>query len=407
MKNNRILIVSVDFLPSVGGISTMIHHLANALVGQGCTVAVLGPQGSSIPPDFPCEYDLIVDQGSNVKKRASWNSSEEEARIFSLLEDIHKSKQFDCIMLMHPFYYGTAVASFCFRKKILLTSFFYGYELRSLIVGERSLKRRILDYFMGKRGSLLAKTRYVIGKSDHIFAISGYTKNLVTALQPKKTDQISISGCGISVDDYSRECALSPVFDRKEREERRLELSLSTDRTIGFAGRLVPSKNVDLLVRALKHAPNVQLVVFGDGPERIKLQRLSEEIGVSSRITWLGAVSEETKWQVLRAIDVLVLPSKELPNGAVEGFGIVLLEGTAAGAPVIAARSGGMTDVVTNGNTGFLCDPNDEKDLADKVLKLVGDDALSIELVERARSQIDSKFNWNSISENVARKVRG
>jgi len=383
----------------------MIHHLANSLANHGHRIQILGPRGSSLPATLSCKYKLIVDQHSAIEKHPGILKKNEDRRIFSLLEEIRNNSQFDCVLLMHPFYYGNGCTIFCSKNSIPMISFFYGLELRSLITKNTSWKNKLSNILYGKNKYGISKVRNIIKKSTYVFAISNYTKKLVLTIYKKNPEKIFISGCGIDMQDFRREESISPIFSKKIRQIRREELGLTQKTTVGFLGRLVLSKNAEIIIKSLAHLPDIHLLIMGEGNDSARLKKISKDIGVESRITWMGSVTEERKWTVLRSLDVLILPSKELANGAAEGFGIALLEGSAAGAPVIAARSGGMTDVVSDKITGLLFETDNEMDLADKINNLVSDENLCIALVSNARSQIIARFNWDTIAKTVMKRI--
>jgi glycosyltransferase involved in cell wall biosynthesis len=135
--------------------------------------------------------------------------------------------------------------------------------------------------------------------------------------------------------------------------------------TVAAVGRMTHEKGFDVLLRGLSKVPTVDLVLIGDGVSRPILESLAVDLGVADRITWAGWTSERwtTKWNV----DLLVVPSR------VEGFGLVAVEAMLAGIPVIAARVGGLPEVVRDGETGVLVPPEDPDALASAISALKAD----------------------------------
>lgn len=131
----------------------------------------------------------------------------------------------------------------------------------------------------------------------------------------------------------------------------REELGLPQGVFLGVTvGRLVKRKAIDELIRVLVHpgCAQVHLAVVGDGPELPALRRCAAESGVGERVTFLGQVEEERKWQVLEAADVYLSTTMH------EGFGLVYLEAMAAGKPIITYDHGGQVDFLVHGETGYL-----------------------------------------------------
>lgn len=399
-QNFNLMVVAVDFFPKVGGISTMVHHLCNALVDIGANVIVIAPSGSYIPDEFDAKYHLVVDSDSNITQRNGSEATKQDRRIINFFCDQHKIYSFDRVLLMHPFYYGLPAVKFSRKNKLPISSMFYGYELNALLVEKHSHFRSLLSRIMGPR-SVKERAFEVIKESDEILAISNFTKKLVEKV--KGHGLIRVTGCGISQNDFDREIQISPRYDQVIRKKVRHKLKIHDPnrQMVLFVGRLVASKHVDLIITALQYLPEVSLVVVGEGPELPKLKSLAEKMGVYPQVNWVGKVSENIKWQYMRAADVFILSSTEMPTGQVEGFGIVLLEASAAGAPVIASRSGGMVDVVDNDSNGLLCDPYDPRDLAEKIDYILANEDMAAKYVEGAREKIKTRFNWKTIALNM------
>jgi glycosyltransferase involved in cell wall biosynthesis len=273
-------------------------------------------------------------------------------------------------------------------------------DLRSKLIRPNRMKEAITRLASPVTGLTTSKQRVftLLRAVDRVFAISRYTADLVW--RAARRDAV-VTGCGISEESWERECSITPEHSPSEKQVWRKVIGIAEGPTVGFVGRLVPSKNVALLLQALCDLPDVQAVIVGDGSCSASLRMQAESLGVARRVHWLGSQDEQTKWASLRAMDVFCLPSKELPTGAVEGFGIVLLEATAAGTPVVAARSGGMVDVVEDRVTGLLCDPLDAKSLASAIARLIQDPCLAAQCVLNARRQIRDRFNWDTVAHTV------
>ena len=140
--------------------------------------------------------------------------------------------------------------------------------------------------------------------------------------------------------------------------------------TVAFAGRLVPKKGADILIRAMatvvERLPSARLLVAGDGPERPGLERLVGELGLGRQVTMTGHLAEPELEQRLRGVWVQAVPStyeEPFPNVAVEA----MMRGTA----VVATAVGGSTEIVRDVRTGYLVPPADPATLAGALLKLL------------------------------------
>lgn len=126
------------------------------------------------------------------------------------------------------------------------------------------------------------------------------------------------------------------------------------------------------------------LALVGDGPERVPAQRLARELGVEADVRFLGG--QETMEELLAMADVLLLPSET------ESFGLVALEAMSCGTPVVASDRGGLPEVVKDGDTGFLRDPDDVEGMAQAVLVLLDDRARARAMGERGREVACERF---------------
>ena len=144
---------------------------------------------------------------------------------------------------------------------------------------------------------------------------------------------------------------------------------------IVFLGRLVSDKGVDLLLRAYAELdrPDWPLTIIGTGPEGALLKRLAEELGISSRVLFLGPLQGEALVRVLNQHELMVVPSQWR-----EPFGVVVLEGLACGCVVLASDGGGLPDAV--GCAGLLFRRGDQVDLATKLHELIENEELRARL---------------------------
>jgi glycosyltransferase involved in cell wall biosynthesis len=162
-------------------------------------------------------------------------------------------------------------------------------------------------------------------------------------------------------------------------EASRSQLGLPSDRFIAITvGRLVKRKGIDQLLQALAR-PECQealLYVVGDGPERAPLTALSKELGLEDRVVFTGRVEEDHKWQLLECADAYVSATLH------EGFGLVYLEGMAAGLPVVTFDHGGQVDFLRHDETGYVVPAGDVAGLAAAISRLMANP----EEVERFRA---------------------
>ncbi|MBN1401762.1 MAG: glycosyltransferase family 4 protein [Anaerolineae bacterium] len=168
-------------------------------------------------------------------------------------------------------------------------------------------------------------------------------------------------------------------------------------------GRLVPRKGIDTVLRALAllqpRLPQIRYQIVGDGPDRGRLEALVETLDLSSRVDFVGHVPDEALPDYYRNAHIFVMPAREEDKGrSVEGFGIVYLEASASGLPVVAGRSGGAVEAVRAGETGLLVDPDAPHALAEALWRLLQDEPLRHRLGRAGRAWVESEMNWERVA---------
>jgi len=184
----------------------------------------------------------------------------------------------------------------------------------------------------------------------------------------------------------------------------RERLGLSDQPLLLTVGRLVPRKGIDTVLRALpsiaERCPDVAYVVVGTGPDRSRLQGLADHLGVQDRVRFVGDVDHDRLPLYYSAADLFVMPAREDPPD-VEGFGLVFLEANACGTPVIGARSGGIPDAIHDGETGLLVPPNAPEAFADAAVRVLTDPDLAETLARQGRHRAVNEASWDHIAARI------
>jgi glycosyltransferase involved in cell wall biosynthesis len=168
---------------------------------------------------------------------------------------------------------------------------------------------------------------------------------------------------------------------------------------IGYVGRLVPEKGVDLLIRALADLPpqigGWRLEIVGQGPERESLIRLARSLHIADRIAFAGQIPSGRIPTLYRELDALVVPSRTRPNWK-EQFGRIIIEAMASGVPVIGSDSGAIPGVI--GDAGLLFPEDNTKALTECLATLMQDEALRCELAARGRARALEHFTHAQVA---------
>ena len=166
--------------------------------------------------------------------------------------------------------------------------------------------------------------------------------------------------------------------------------------------RLVPRKGQDTLIRAwpaVKRAvPDAMLLIGSGGPYRKDLERIVRETGVERDVVFTGSVPWEDLPLYYAVGDVFAMPCRTRRAGLdVEGLGIVYLEASATGLPVVAGNSGGAPDAVVEGETGYVVPGDSVDQTARRVADLLADPQLSAKLGTAGREWVEARWQWSTI----------
>ncbi|MFJ2630608.1 glycosyltransferase family 4 protein [Streptomyces sp. NPDC087422] len=186
----------------------------------------------------------------------------------------------------------------------------------------------------------------------------------------------------------------------------RARLGLADRPVVVCVSRLVPRKGQDTLIQAmpriLHEVPDTALLIVGGGPYRGDLEKLAERTGVGHAVRFTGPVPWEELPAHYGAGDVFAMPCRTRRGGLdVEGLGIVYLEASATGLPVIAGDSGGAPDAVLDGETGWVVAGGSPAQCADRVLTLLRDPELRARMGERGRRWVEDAWRWDLLAQRL------
>lgn len=176
--------------------------------------------------------------------------------------------------------------------------------------------------------------------------------------------------------------------------------------------RLVARKGQDTLIDALarvrRQIPDTALLLVGRGREHDRLLTLARDRGVAEHVVLTGGVAPDQLPAHYAAGDVFAMPCRTRRGGLdVEGLGIVYLEASAVGLPVIAGASGGAPDAVRDGQTGFVVDGREVAAVADALVRLLGDDALRARMGAAGRAWVTRDWPWDVVATRLTELLQG
>jgi glycosyltransferase involved in cell wall biosynthesis len=218
----------------------------------------------------------------------------------------------------------------------------------------------------------------VFAGASRVTAVSQFLAGDLGRLLPELTSRVAVTPMPVDVADFQK-------GDR--------QVKVAPPRIL-YAGNLVPSKGVDLLLEAAavlsKRGAQFELRILGEGPARDALRSLAERLEIGHRVNWSGFVPQQQMPLEYGASTVTVLPSR----GSAEGLGLTLVEALLAGSAVVGTRAGGIPEVVRHEETGLLA-REDPLDLAHQLERLLADQQLRTRLTRAGKDHVVATYSPN------------
>lgn len=229
---------------------------------------------------------------------------------------------------------------------------------------------------VGADRSYLPITRYGLQQSDGVTAVSRFLKQ--ATIETFDFDEIEVIPNFICACHYTK-LPESPLRDELSPHGEKLLVHVSNFRAVKR-----PVDCVEIFAKVKKKGGKARLVMVGDGPEQSACYYRAEQLGVKDDTIFVGKQANIADY--LGVADVFLLPSE------LESFGLAALEAEACEVPVIATRIGGIPEVVTDGETGFLSDIADTEKMSDDVMRLLNDEEMRLEFGRKARESAVSRY---------------
>jgi phosphatidylinositol alpha-1,6-mannosyltransferase len=234
--------------------------------------------------------------------------------------------------------------------------------------------------------------KYYLDCADGIVTVSRYTKNTIIEMFDIPGDKIRLISNGVDLE----KC--QPVSSSRARL---VSTKSSPEALIFSVGRLIKRKGFDVAIEAMaivhRQYSDAQLVIAGEGEKLKELEVRIRELNLGDVVRMAGRLSHHELMSFYQDCDIFLMPNRELENGDTEGFGLVFLEANAFKKPVIGGNAGGAVDAIIHGDTGILVDGNSAGDVADAILKLLGNESLRREMGEKG-------YQW-AVKNDVKYKV--
>ena len=364
------LLITADFPPIEGGISTVSLSLARKLQQKN-------HKFTALVPHFPGMEEFDRNEGYDIRRVPGywWRWS----RVVPLAVTQNKwfkqnKNQINRILAMN-FSFGGLWGLYQ-RFGIPYRIFAYGFEFLRF-EDNPIMKRIILRIYAG---------------AEKIYSISEFTR--------KSLIEFGVDESRIEV----MQIAIDPITYQRDRTQARGRLlpEIGDAPLLLTVGRLIPRKGHNTVLSAMDNLrssyPDLHYAIVGRGPEESNLQGMVCKFGFDDRVHFVGYVDEFDLPDWYAASDIMVMPAAEI-KGSVEGYGLVFLEAGAAGLPVIGSRSGGIPEAIIENETGFLVSPGDHEELALKISKLIDDSAIRKSLGQKGR--IRAEQLWENFAKDI------
>ncbi|EGD55830.1 glycosyltransferase family 4 protein [Gordonia neofelifaecis] len=241
--------------------------------------------------------------------------------------------------------------------------------------------------------------RYIGDHSDAITYVSRYTRNrFAAAFGPRAA--LEYVSCGVDVDRFAP--------DPEARRALRDRYGLGDAPVVLCLSRLVPRKGQDALIRTwptiLSAVPDARLMIVGGGPYAERLHELAASVGVTESVTFTGGVPADELPMHHAMADVFAMPTRTRGRGLdVEGLGIVFLEASASGVPVVAGDSGGAPETVRQGVTGTVVDGRDHVRIAEAIIEILTSPRLAAAMGAAGREWAVENWQWKKQAARLMR----
>lgn len=225
-----------------------------------------------------------------------------------------------------------------------------------------------------------------------VIVCSDFMKSEVNRYFNCPSDKVDVIYNGVDPDKFQFE------WCEKDRAAWRSKLALPHEKIVMYVGRFVREKGIHVLLNAanvvLANQPDTKFVIVGGG-HRESLEKFVRWAGLKDKVLFTGFMANRSLHQLYRCADVAVFPSLYEP------FGIVALEGMAAGAAVVASDAGGLREVVLHDKTGTTAYAGDAASLGWAILRVLQDPAHAAKLKTNAEARLRQEFDWGKIADQT------
>ncbi|HEX5936698.1 MAG TPA: glycosyltransferase family 4 protein [Actinomycetota bacterium] len=368
MEIARVLIVTNDFPPRVGGIQRTLGSLCAALPADRVSVVAPASEGAAAF-DGSVPYRVVRERSRFIWPTPSFARRLEDEIDRSGAQVVVFGDAFP-LALLGPRLAGRGTPSI-----VLVHGF---------------------DHWLSTTPIAHSVMRRMTSRAARVAACSAFIARRVRTAVPRSVP-VSVLHPGADVERFRPDLPTADLRDRHGLGDRPLVVCVS---------RLVARKGQDVLIRSMRsvqrRVPEAALLIVGSGPHERALRALAERAPTGS-VTFVGEVPESDLPRYYALGDVFAMPCRtRLAGLEVEGWGNVFLEAAACGRPVVVGDSGGSREALIHGQTGLLVDGTDVDAVADALASLLEDPPYAERLGKAGRAWVERKHTWSTVAERLA-----
>lgn len=361
-KINKFLLVTGDFPPIKGGISTLLYELWKRIPPESALVVTPKSQGSD-------EFD--------------------RQQKFKIVRTVYSPRYLTPLIL--------AITSIILIRKEDIKALLCGEVMTAGLSGylcKILFGRKYFVYLHGSefreyRGLWFLLISLILKNANKVITNSFFSKREFLRNLDISEEKVMVLSPGVDTLRFHPEVDISNVINKYNLKNKKILLTVS---------RLEENKGIDKMIKLLpgirQRFPEVIYLIVGKGPEEDYLKDLVADVSPEG-IIFAGEVTDRDLPEYYVAADMFILLTQEVPTrGFVEGFGIVFLEASACGKPIISGRTGGAVEAIVDTQTGFLVDPSNDKEITEAIEKLLTDRELGRKLGRQGRKRMVEEFSW-------------
>ncbi len=364
----KTLVITLEHPPQVGGIATYVDALSGSL--EPDKTIVLAPlHKDSKEWDENVNYKILRRPFYYKLFWPHW------LKLYFEVKKIIKQEKIELIMIHHILPVG--YVAYLIKKKFKIPYIIFSHGTDIAYAAADKKKRK-------KAHVVAREALQVVVNSESL------KKRTVAAFPDIELKTTVLYPC-------PDEDFLTPP-EQEGLQKMRDQLALEGKKVILTISRLAEGKGFPLLIRVMseifKTVPHLVWIIVGDGPKKEEIITDIREHNLQNVVRFIGEVPHHELKQYYYLADVFILLTHPDVKGTEEGLGLVFLEASAAGVPIIAGRSGGVEEGVLNGKTGLVVDAYEGMEIVSAVSRLINDRPFALELGKNAQERIKKEFNW-------------